>query len=126
MQPKQLKELREKSKRLSVRLIWPARRGDPYTAIVGSRSNSVFNHFVTVRFLSDGTVRARCTCPWAEHGGIGCTHVIAALSRLAAEKHRVLSFWPTFEEASRQKRSVFKLDGAMPQDKIWITSRRAS
>lgn len=126
MKPTQLKEIREKSKRLSVRLLRPARRGDPFTAIVGSSSTATFNHFVTVKFLRDGTIEARCTCPWAEHGGMACCHVMATLSKLAEIKQRVLSFWPTQEEAARQKRSVFYLANTASQEKIWITSRRAS
>src|SRR5258708_4812635 len=126
MKPKHFKVLREKSKQLTVRLIRPGRRGDPFTAIVGSSSNAVFNHFVAVKFKVDGTIQARCTCPWAEHGGIACCHVIAALSRLAELKERVLSFWPTQEEAARQKRSVFHIRGIVSNEKIWITSLRAS
>lgn len=126
MKPKQLKALREKSKRLSVRLIRPKWRGDPFMAIVGSSSNAVFNHFVTVQFQRDGMIQARCTCPWAEHGGVACCHVIGTLSKLAEEKHSVLSFWSSYQDAVRQKRSVFHLVGNMTDEAIWITSRHIS
>jgi uncharacterized Zn finger protein len=126
MKPKQLKLLKAKGKRLSVRLIKPIHPHDPYTSIVGSSSNAVFNHIVTVKFLPDGTIHSRCTCPWAEHGGIACSHVMATLSKLAEEKQRVLSFWPTREDAERQKHTVFRLVNNATAEGIWITSRPAS
>lgn len=126
MKPKQIKALRRKSRHLSVRLIRPGQPGDPYTAIVGSRSNAAFNHLVTVRFGPGGAIEARCTCPWAEHGGIACSHVIAVLSRMAAQKHRALSFWETPEEAARQKHAIFHLAGHRPEEGIWITARNAA
>jgi len=126
MKPKQLKLLKEKGKRLSVRLIRPNHPNDPYTAIVGSSSNAVFNHVVTVKFHDNGMIRTRCTCPWAEHGCIACCHVIATLSALAGEKQRTLSFWATREEAERQKRTVFRIVSNISTEGIWITSRGAS
>lgn len=126
MTPKQLHRLKEKGKRLSVRIIAPDVDHLPYTAIVGSRSNAVFNHFVTVKFQPDGSIVARCTCPWAEHGGIACSHVMATLGKLAQKKQRVLSFWPTFEDAVRQKRTVFSLVSNITTERIWITSRPVS
>src|SRR5260221_11729966 len=103
MKPKHFKVLREKSKQLTVRLIRPGRRGDPFTAIVGSSSNAVFNHFVTVKFKVDGTIQARCTCPWAEHGGVARCHVLAPLSRLGGGKKGGCGFWTPFAEDIRQK-----------------------
>jgi uncharacterized Zn finger protein len=126
MKPKRLKFLKEKGKRLSVRVIRPEHENMPYTAIVGSNSNAVFNHVVTVKFEPDGTIKARCTCPWAEHGGIACSHVMATLTTLAESKQRVLSFWPTHEDAARQKRTVFNLVSNLSSERIWITSRPAS
>lgn len=35
--------------------------------------------------LDPGRPAGRCTCPWAQHGGINCKHVLAALqARYAA------------------------------------------
>src|SRR5260221_1376089 len=126
MKPKKLKALQAKSRRLLVRVVRLVEEGDTYLVVVGSRSAATLNRVVTVQFKPDGTILARCTCPWAEHGGVGCCHVIAALSRLAARKQRVLRFWATAEEAQRQKHSVFELLGPRPEEKIWITSRTAA
>ncbi len=123
MKPVHIKELQAKSRRLMVRVIDPQYVGDPYVVIVASRSNPVFNQVVTVKFEDDGRIRARCTCPWAEHGGIACCHVIAALSKLAARKSRSLSFWLTPEEARRQKQIAFQLNSSVGES-VWITSRR--
>ncbi|MEP7289930.1 MAG: SWIM zinc finger family protein [Chloroflexota bacterium] len=126
MKPRQLKALQAKSKRLTAHAIQADRRENAFIVIVGSGTSSTFNHIVTVKFNKDGTIAARCTCPWAEHGGIACSHVIAALSKLAALKHRALSFWLTPEEAARQKRSVFQLTSGTAKEEVWITSREAA
>src|SRR5271165_2877769 len=123
MRPIQLKTLQAQSKRLQAQLIKPQKAGESFVVVVGSRSNAVLNRVVTVRFLRDGTVHARCTCEWAEHGGIACSHVIAALNKLAERKQRRLSYWLTREEAHRQKKALFQLTGERPADYIWITSR---
>jgi hypothetical protein len=123
MKPTQIKMIQARSKRLAVRIINPQYAGDPFVMIVGSRSNSTLNHIVTVKFERGGGINARCTCPWAEHGGMACSHVIAALSRLAARKHRALSFWLTPEDARRQKQMLFRLSSG-PGENVWITSRR--
>jgi uncharacterized Zn finger protein len=126
MKPTQLKALQSKSKRLLVRVIRLTEEGDTFFVVVGSRSAATLNRVVTVQFKPDDTIIARCTCPWAEHGGVACSHVIAALSKLAARKRRALRFWATPEEAQRQKHSVFQLVGPRPDENIWITSRAAA
>lgn len=123
MKPVNIKELQTKSKALKVRMFDPVDLGDPYTAVVDSSSNSTFNQIVTIRFAPDGTINARCTCTWARYGGVGCAHVLAALSKLAGRKHRALSFWLTPEEAQRQKQRVLRLVG-IGDGELWITSRR--
>lgn len=124
MRPIQLKSLQAKSRNLIVRVIKPENKGESFVAIVTSQSSMALNRVVTIKFHRDGTINARCTCQWAEHGGIACCHVIAALTKLAARKHRKLSFWLTPEEAMRQKQHVFQLRGGF-EDNIYITSRRA-
>jgi hypothetical protein len=121
MRPVNIKELQAKSKGLNVRVFDPARSDDPYTAIVTSKSNGALNQIVTIRFERDGQINARCTCTWAQFGGIACAHVLAALSRLASRKRRALSFWLSPEEAHRQKQRVLRLVGN--EDNVWITSR---
>jgi uncharacterized Zn finger protein len=127
MIPTQLKALQAKSKALNVRIIRPEHRGDPYRAIVAS--DSALGHLVTIHFEAGTThadvISADCTCPWAEHGGIGCKHVLAALTRLAELKRSSLSFWRTQEEARRQKRRTFRLTSKPANDALWVTSRPA-
>ena len=116
MRPTHIKRLQEQAKDLRARVI------SHDTVIVQSVSNAVANHVVTVEFGPDNTVRARCTCPWAINGSIGCSHVLAALDALASKKGRALSFWLSDEEAKRQKHRRFFLKGN-GKDGIWITSR---
>jgi hypothetical protein len=123
MKPTQLKGLQAKSKKLVVRVVRYIEEDNSFVVVVGSSSVSVLNRIVTVRFSDDGAIHARCTCAWAEHGGVACSHVIAALSKLAAKKKRILRFWATPEEANRQKHTVFKLAGDHSNESIWITSR---
>ncbi|MBX3065493.1 MAG: SWIM zinc finger family protein [Anaerolineae bacterium] len=122
MKPTQLKSLQSKSKQLEVRMIYPERQGEPFRAVV--ESNEPLSHTVTIRFHPDGGIETECTCAWAQHGGVGCSHVMAVLNRLAARKHSSLSFWATPEEARKQKRRVFKLTRARGRESLWVTSRR--
>ena len=122
MRPRHLKYLQSRSKNLTARVIDPVEKGEPYVVIVASASNASLNRAVTVVFECDGTVKARCTCQWARHGGIACSHVMAALRKLAARKHRQLSFWLTGAAARRQKRHLAWLRGGKDEP-IWITSR---
>ncbi len=123
MKPKQIKSLQAKSKKLVARVLQHGNLHEPYTVIVGSSSTSALNFVVTVQFRPNGSVAARCTCQWAAHGGIACSHVIAALSKLASSKHRALSFWLTPEDARRQKQALFRL--TKDRENVWITSRAA-
>ncbi len=119
MKPKHIKELQEKAKDLR------ATRINKTTIVVESTSNTMANHIVTVEYDSDGTIHARCTCPWAINGGVACTHVIAALETIAAGRGRRLSFWADESEAQRQKKRTFYLRGTRTraEDGVWITSR---
>lgn len=118
MKPKRIKILQERARHLHATVL------NPHTVIVESTSNPAANHVVTLAYQPDGTIQARCTCPWAINGGVGCTHVLAALEALAARRGRVLSFWADREAARRQKRRMFHLPGR-DDDGIWITSRAA-
>lgn len=126
MRPRQLKALQTKSRALRAQVIRPAHATEAFVIVVNSGSTDSLNHLVTVRFGQDGAIRARCTCPWAEHGGIACCHVIAALNKLAERKHRRLSYWLTPEEAHRQKKALFHLSGDYSSEAVWITSRSAA
>jgi uncharacterized Zn finger protein len=121
MKPTQLKSLQEKSKKLAVRLILPAHSGEPYQALV--QSSARLSHLVTIKFEPNGAIHAACTCPWGEHGGIACSHVMATLSRMAELKRSALSFWSTPEDARRQKKRTFRLVDGEQDDQIWITTR---
>lgn len=118
--PANLKKLQDRSRDLRVR------RVDQGTYVVESRSNPLANHIVTVRFGEDGkSVQARCTCPWAIHHGVACTHVLATLEHMAAMKQRTLSFWQTEADARRQKHRRFQLTNGRGEPAVWITSRGA-
>jgi hypothetical protein len=116
MIPKNIKSLQAQSRQLQARLV------DKNTLVVESVSNPQASHIVTVQFAPDGEIHARCTCPWALHNGIACSHVMAALDHLAALKARKLSFWSSHDEARRQKHRTFSLKGSK-NEAIWITSR---
>jgi hypothetical protein len=120
MKPRNIKRLQAQSRKM--RVYWIGRN----TLAVESTSNQLANHIVTVGFKADGTVHARCTCPWALNHGVACSHVMAALEFLAAQKQRTLSFWPTEADARRQKQRVFYLRGSRNGDGVWITSRGAA
>jgi len=123
MKPVNIKDLQLKARDLRVRVFDPGRPGEPYTAVVESSSQSTFNQIVTIRFVSEEEINARCTCTWAQYGGVACTHVLAALNALASRKRRALSFWLTPEDAHRQKQRVLKLKGEGGGN-VWVTSRR--
>jgi hypothetical protein len=123
MKPAKIKSLQAEGKKLAVRIIAPARPHEPYMAIVESRSHNKLGHLVMIKFERDGRILTNCTCPWSEHGGIGCCHVIAALDSLASRKRSKLSFWLTPEEARRQKKRVFRITGVGNGEDLWVTSR---
>ncbi|MCU0499036.1 MAG: SWIM zinc finger domain-containing protein [Anaerolineae bacterium] len=116
MKPKNIKDLQTQSRKLRVR------RVDRDTLVVESTSNQLAHHVVTISFQDD-QIHARCTCPWAIHRGIACSHVMAALEYLARQKGRKLSFWLTEQDAQRQRQRVLYLRGERPEEGVWITSR---
>lgn len=124
MKPVNIKRLQHRSRRLA------ARRVGRNTLVVESASNPAAHHVVTVRYYRDGTLRARCTCPWAINRGVACVHVMAALEYLAARRGRTLSFWPSRADAVRQKHRIFYLHGTGSRTDdnggVWITSRSAA
>jgi uncharacterized Zn finger protein len=121
MKPKNIKHLQVRARQLQAHII------DRRTIVVESTTTPTANHVVTLDYDSEGTIRARCTCPWALNGGLACTHVLAALDALAARRGRALSFWSDYAEARRQKHRTFRLAGKRNQDDdgLWITSRAA-
>jgi hypothetical protein len=121
MKPKNLKKLYAQSKDLKPRVL------NAHTVAVTSTTTPSANHIVTVEYDKDGTIHARCTCPWALYGGVACTHVLAALEALAKTRGKRLSFWRSREDAQRQKRRVFCIkDHETQTDGVWVTSRRAA
>jgi hypothetical protein len=59
--------------------------------------------------LDPETLSGRCTCPWGQHGGVNCKHVLAVLrERFAPEG--ALSFWSSPEAARRQHRPIIAGD----------------
>lgn len=118
--PTNIKTLQDKSRDLQVR------HAQQNVYVVTSSSNPAVNHIVTVEFDEDREVHARCTCSWARHNGIACSHVLATLEYLAALKERTLSFWTNEDDARRQKHRLFKLVGDRSKKQVWITSRNAA
>jgi hypothetical protein len=59
--------------------------------------------------LTPGALEGRCTCPWAQHGGTNCKHVMAALRSHYAGGQ--LSFWRTLQDARRQHRRLVTGEG---------------
>ena len=96
MRPTRIKQLQRRSCKLRVRRI------DKFTVTVESANNPQSKYIVSVKFERHNTVHTRCTCPWAQHEGVACAHVMAALDFLAATKGRKLSFWLSEEAAKRQ------------------------
>lgn len=120
MKPKHIKQMQAKRRDLTVRPL------SKYTFAVESSSDSEATHVVEVQFEADNVVRARCNCLWAQHHGVACSHVMAALEFLAAQKGRTLSFWLDEEEAKRQRNRLFLLMSADDAaEGVWITSRSA-
>ena len=121
MKPTNIQHLRVRARHLQAHII------DRRTIAVASTTTPTANHVVTLDYDSEGTIRARCTCPWAINGGVACSHVLAALDLLAARRGRALSFWNSRAEARRQKHRTFQLVGVSEGDEnsLWITSRAA-
>ena len=119
MKPTEIKKLQQRSRNLMVRRI------APNTLVVTSRSSINAHHIVTIETGSGGVIHARCTCPWAQNGGYGCSHVMAALNYLAEKQRRAISFWGDLEEAKRQRHRILRLVGGSGDGDIFITSRPA-
>ncbi|MBL8130484.1 MAG: SWIM zinc finger family protein [Anaerolineae bacterium] len=117
MKPTDIKRLQKRSRVMRVTRVTPT------TLVVYSRSNPQLQHIVTIEWDRRAGIRARCTCPWAQHGGAACSHVLAALNFLAAEKHRTISFWLNADDARRQKHRVLTLRAG--DGDVFITSRPA-
>jgi len=93
-----LKALQRASRRLEV--VRVSERSERY--IVSSASQPGRYYHVQI---DPETLTGQCTCPWAQHGGVNCKHVLAVLrARFAARG--ALSFWQSREAARRQHRPV--------------------
>ena len=120
MNPKEIKKLQARSRGLRAKVV------SPTVVSVVSRSQPAAQHFVTVEWMGEGAIRARCTCPWGMNGGACCSHVMAALNILAAQTDKVVSFWPDRDEAERQKHRLLRLVGEAPEDELYLTTRPVS
>lgn len=119
MNPKEIKKLQTRSRALRARVV------STNVVSVTSRTTPPVQHFVTVAWMGDGAIRARCTCPWGMNGGACCSHVMAALNVLAERKQRVISFWNDRNEAERQKHRLLRLVGRTDEDDLYLTTRPA-
>lgn len=119
MKPKDIKTLQAQSRTLRADIV------GRNSLVVTSRTNPNLNHVVTIDVRRSGELHARCTCTWAQHGGYGCSHVMAALAHLASNKNRKISFWLNQDDAKRQRNHMLRLAGG-GGDNIWITTRPLS
>lgn len=119
MKPREIKKLQRLARNLTVKQL------SPTVLLVHSKSSPHGHHIVTVERQADNTLRARCSCPWAQHGGYGCSHVMAALAYLAEARQRSVSFWSTKDDAERQRNRILHLAGDLRDDDsgLWITTR---
>lgn len=96
--PVRVKELQGASRRLDVIPVDP-QEGRYH---VGSASQTGMYYAVK---LNDDGLGGTCTCPWGQHGGENCKHVLAALRTHYAGEGQ-LSFWNSLGEAQRQHRRL--------------------
>ena len=104
-----IKKLQDASRRL---LVVPR---DPEHGRYLVESANQSGHFYEVALQRDG-LSGHCTCLWAQHGGVNCKHVLAAL-RAEYEARGSLSFWLTRDAAQRQHRRV------LPGERLYATLR---
>jgi uncharacterized Zn finger protein len=107
-----VKRLQRASKRLMVVPVEPER--GRYLVESATRPGDMYE----VR-LATGELRGECSCPWGQHGGVNCKHVLAALQEHYADKGR-LSFWRSKSDARRQHRHI------VTGEQLFATLRRAS
>jgi uncharacterized Zn finger protein len=118
MLPQNIKRGQKVSNRLTVTKV------AKNTFVVCSETDFSKHYTVNIYYFGGDTIGAACDCEFGNHGGVGCKHVMAALSELSKGKGRILSFWKTEEEALQQKRRVLRLTGKSGMgDTIYITSR---
>jgi uncharacterized Zn finger protein len=94
----QVKQLQQASRRLRVVAI------DRDAGLYHVSSAQNHQMFYEVQ-LDTRNLRGSCSCAWAQHGGINCKHVLAALQSAYADMGQ-LSFWSNEEEAERQHRQI--------------------
>lgn len=94
----QVKRLQQASRRLAVIPQNPERGA----YLVESESQPLQFYEVA---LEPDALTGQCSCPWAQHGGINCKHIMAAL-RARYAPHSAISFWRTRRDARRQHRHI--------------------
>jgi hypothetical protein len=95
-----LKQLQGKSRHLHVIPHDPER--GLYLVESASHPGLVYH----VALAPDG-LSGECSCPWGQHGGTNCKHVLAALQEHFADEGH-LSFWQTPQAAQRQHRRTLR------------------
>jgi uncharacterized Zn finger protein len=107
-----LKSLQRQSRRLRAEQI----DEEALRYLVTSASHSGAYYVVE---LEPSALRGSCTCPWGQHGGTNCKHILAAL-RARYRDSGALSFWRSQEAARRQHRPILR------GDELFATLRRRS
>ncbi len=117
MLPKHIKQVQRRSRHLHARKVGLSIMVDSATEVPG-------RYVVTIRYNpTSDTITAYCSCNWGNHHGVACSHVMAALEMMAAQKGRSLSYWLTEDEARRQRHKRFYLTRGDDAEGVWITSR---
>ena len=98
--PVRVKELQGASRQLDVIPVAP----EQGRYVVASAHQPGAYYRVT---LDEDGLGGTCTCPWGQHGGENCKHVLAALRAHYAGEGQ-LSFWSTLGEAQRQHRRLVR------------------
>ena len=128
--PKQLKKLQWHSKDLQAAYVkhYNMSGGKQYEVAVRSAKNPTESHITRVFFTPNGDIETGCDCEWAAHGGICCSHGMAAIRKLAELKGKDVSFWDSQAEAEKQHRKAFKVTAyrteGEPEVAVWITLRK--
>lgn len=97
-----IKRIQQASRKLKVYPIDP----DAGRYHVSSASQRGIFYQVT---LDPRMPEGRCTCTWAQYGGLNCKHVLAALRTHYARRGKI-SFWHSASAARRQHKTILEGD----------------
>lgn len=123
---KNLRLLEQKAKQMPVTEIRVVADNTYRVHVSGEAQDSPRMWTVYVKFLDTESLMARCNCTyWTQRHGnvVGCSHILAALHALGAQKHRQVEVFGTRREAEASRpEKVLRLVGYVtPQEDESIT-----